>query len=62
MRQIILFFGTVLFLASCKDKINSVQDIMSSMSPDKQNFTIDPATDNIIKGEKGTQVFIRLMH
>ena len=58
MRQIILFLCTVLFFISCKEKINSVQDVMDAIAPNEQKFTIDPATDNIIKGEKGTQVFI----
>lgn len=58
MKLSILFFCTIFLLASCKENINSVKDVMKAMSPDEQKFTIDPATDNIIKGEKGTQIFI----
>ena len=31
---------------------------MTAMAPPEQGFTIDPSTDNVIKGEKGTQIFI----
>jgi hypothetical protein len=58
MKQIILLLCTALFVVSCKEKINSVQDVMTAMAPPEQGFTIDPATDNVIKGEKGTQIFI----
>jgi len=31
---------------------------MNTLAPDEQKSTIDPTVDNLIKGEKGTQVFI----
>ena len=58
MKQFILVTCIICFLGSCKEKINSVQDVMTAMAPPEQGFTIDPSTDNVIKGEKGTQIFI----
>ena len=58
MRSILsLLFSTLLF-CSCKEKINSVQDVMNALEPEKQSSSIDPTVDNVIKGEKGTHVFI----
>lgn len=31
---------------------------MTAMAPEQQRSTIDPTVDNVIKGEKGTQIFI----
>src|SRR5688572_27388099 len=58
MKQAIVFFCSIIILVSCKEKINSVQDVMIALAPDEQKSTIDPSVDNLIKGEKGTQVFI----
>ena len=35
-----------------------MQDVMKALDPEKQSSSIDPTVDNIIKGEKGTQIFI----
>ena len=57
--KIITFFVFYLFLlVSCKDKINSVQGVMKALTPEGQHSSIDPTIDNVIKGRKGTQIFI----
>jgi len=58
MKQVILVLFSIFILVSCKEKINSVQDVMNTLAPDEQKSTIDPTVDNLIKGEKGTQIFI----
>jgi len=58
MKQVILVLFSIFILVSCKEKIKSVQDVMNTLAPDEQKSTIDPTVDNLIKGEKGTQIFI----
>src|SRR6185436_11215674 len=58
MKQIICFLLLSVLFVSCKEKIKSVQGVMKALTPEEQSSSIDPAVDNIIKGEKGTQVFI----
>lgn len=58
MRPTIFFLFMMLLVVSCKEKFNSLQDVMTAIAPKQQRSTIDPTVDNVIKGEKGTQVFI----
>src|SRR5688500_1157341 len=57
MKQVILLLFISL-LVSCKQKINSTQDVLNALAPDTQKSLIDPSVDNIIKSKKGTQIFI----
>lgn len=53
----------LLLFVSCKTgknyvPVNSSEDISRNLAPQEQAVTVDATKDNLIKGEKGTQVFI----
>jgi hypothetical protein len=53
----------LLFFCACKTgknylPVNSGEDISRNLTPQEQLFTIDANKDNLVKGEKGTQLFI----
>jgi hypothetical protein len=59
MKNPYIFLLLLLLFYSCKTKsIDSLQDVLNELSPKEQEKTIDPSTDNMIEGEKGTKVFI----
>lgn len=59
MRLTLLFLFACGLFYSCKsNRIDSLGDVLSAVSAPEQKITIDPAKDNLIKGEKGTNVFI----
>jgi hypothetical protein len=55
---LLLSFSAIL-LFSCKpDEPASLAEVLETVSPAKQQSSIDPTKDNLVEGKKGTKVFI----
>jgi hypothetical protein len=52
----------LMFAVSCSSKkntsVNSLTDVMINLAPDKQKFDIDPKEEILLKGSKGTAIYI----
>jgi hypothetical protein len=54
----ILLLVTLCFYSCKSNRVDSLQDVLTAISPAEQETTIDPSTENIVEGKKGTRVFI----
>jgi hypothetical protein len=60
MKSLLTTCLLAILLYACKSerKVESLYDVLQSIAPPRQEYTIDPAKDNIITGEKGTKLFL----
>ncbi|MGE0634971.1 MAG: hypothetical protein AB7P01_00915 [Bacteroidia bacterium] len=64
MKKLVLLIPFLAFIASCSSDtkkdipVNSVEEVLINISPEKETFEINGAADTLIKGAKGTALFI----